>query len=141
MRANCDLLVHNGFVFPDNQSDCLTVRLGVAKTDQLATPRLQLLDSLGINHQKFFVRRTAEPLDSKLVAFLRVLQMDGASLAAQQAAGAELLLDLDQPSPVDAKVMQYMITRVALLLRSYSTTLEQDEQQLKTLTVRYHELQ
>ena len=112
----------------------------MAKTDQLATPRLQLLDSLGINHQKFFVRRTAEPLDSKLVAFLRVLQMDGASLAAQQAAGAEPLLDLDQPSPVDAKVMQYMITRVALLLRSYPTTLEQDEQQMKTLTVR-HELQ
>ena len=26
VRANCDLLVHNGFVFADNQSDCITIR-------------------------------------------------------------------------------------------------------------------
>merc|ERR1719412_187853 len=44
VRANCDLLVHNGFVFPDNQADCLTIRHGVAKTDTLATARLALLE-------------------------------------------------------------------------------------------------
>ena len=32
---------------------------------------------------------------------------------------------------VDAKVMQYMITRAALLLRAYPTTLEQDQDTLK----------
>ena len=26
VRANCDLLVLNGFVFADNQSDCITIR-------------------------------------------------------------------------------------------------------------------
>ena len=80
VRANCDLLVHNGFVFPDNQTDGLTLRLGVAKTDPLCAERTKLLTDLGINNQKYFVRRTEEPLDSKLVGFLRVLQMDQAAL-------------------------------------------------------------
>ena len=76
VRANCDLLIHNGFVFPDNQDDCLTLRLGVAKTDPLASARLALLEKVGVVSQKFHLRRTAEPLDGKLMAFLRVLQMD-----------------------------------------------------------------
>merc|ERR1719270_2882149 len=80
VRANCDLLIHNGFVFPDNQIDCLTVKLGVAKTDPMAAKRLQLLEKLQIHSHKFHVRRTEEPLDDKLVAFLRVLQMDQAGL-------------------------------------------------------------
>merc|ERR1719336_929887 len=58
VRANCDLLIHNGFVFADNQTDCLTVRLGVAKTDPLATVRLALLERIGVNSQKFYLRRT-----------------------------------------------------------------------------------
>merc|ERR1711874_695287 len=76
MGANCDLLIHNGFVFADNQTDCLTVRLGVAKTDTLASQRLGLLERVGVNSHKFYLRRTEEPLDRKLVAFLRVLQME-----------------------------------------------------------------
>ena len=80
VRANCDLLIHNGFVFPDNQADCLTIRLGVAKTDTLATARLALLERLGVTSQKFHLRRTEEPLEGGLVAFLRVLQMDQAAI-------------------------------------------------------------
>ena len=81
VRANCDLLIHNGFVFPDNQTDCLTVKLGVAKTDPLAATRQKLLEKLQIfNNNKFYVRRTEEPLDAKLVAFLRVLQMEQPAL-------------------------------------------------------------
>jgi hypothetical protein len=38
---------------------------------------------------------------------------------------------------VDGKVMQYMITRAALLLRAYPTTIEQDEQILKDTTVSF----
>merc|ERR1719445_2756208 len=84
VRANCDLLIHNGFVFPDNQIDCLTVKLGVAKTDPMAAKRLQLLEKLQIHSHKFHVRRTEEPLDDKLVAFLRVLQMEQAAIQEYQ---------------------------------------------------------
>jgi len=128
VRANCDLLIHNGFVFLDNQQDCLTLRLGVAKTDPLAAPRLALLDRLGIVSQKFHLRRTAEPLDGKLMAFLRVLQMDLAQIAEwQNSDESEKLLQVECVLSMDVKVMQYMITRAALLLRAYPTTLQQDQ--------------
>ena len=42
---------------------------------------------------------------------------------------------MQAPLGVDGKVMQYMITRAALLLRAYPTTLEQDQQILKETTV------
>jgi len=135
VRANCDLLIHNGFVFPDNQTDCLTVRLGVAKTDPLAAARLALLDKLGVNSQKFYLRRTEEPLDQKLVAFLRVLQMEQCHIEEHQKMETDELanlLKLEVSNPLDSKVMQYMITRAALLLRAYPTTLEQDQEKLKT---------
>jgi histone-lysine N-methyltransferase SETD3 len=129
VRANCDLLIHNGFVFPDNQADCLTVRLGVAKTDSLAAARLALLERLGVHSQKFHLRRTAEPIDGSLIAFLRVLQMDARMLGEHMAEGDEEVLRLcgAEDGPLDAKVMQWMITRAALLLRSYPSTLEQDQ--------------
>ena len=98
VRANCDLLIHNGFVFPDNQTDCLTVKLGVAKTDPLANQRLQLLEKLQIHSHKFYINRTEEPLDPKLVAFLRVLQMEQGALeefSANEAETAPKLLDLN----------------------------------------------
>jgi len=85
-RPNCDLLIHNGFVQADNPEDCLRLRLGVAKTDALAAARLALLERVGVVSQKFFLRRAAAaPLDGKLVAFLRVLQMDQGTLAEWQA--------------------------------------------------------
>merc|ERR1719384_2082863 len=134
VRANCDLLIHNGFVFPDNQANCLTIRLGVAKTDTLATARLALLERLGVTSQKFHLRRTEEPLEGGLVAFLRVLQMDQAAIQEQMDKEDTEILGLcrvEKETPVDAKVMQYMITRAALLLRSYPTTLEQDQATMK----------
>ena len=38
-------------------------------------------------------------------------------------------------TPFDVKMLQYMITRCALLLRSYKTTLEQDQALLGQTTV------
>merc|ERR1719384_2050819 len=134
IRANCDLLIHNGFVFPDNQADCLTIRLGVAKTDTLATACLALLERLGVSSQKFHLRRTEEPLEGGLVAFLRLLQMDQAAIQEQMDKEDKEILSLcqvEKETPVDAKVMQYMITRAALLLRSYPTTLVQDQATMK----------
>lgn len=132
IRANCDLFIHNGFVFPDNQEDCLTLRLGIAKTDPLASSRLQLLEKLAISSQRFYLRRTAEPVDGRLMGFLRVLQLDAQQIKEYlEAESCSQLVDIDERLSVDAKVMQYMITRAALLLRAYPTTLEQDQDTLK----------
>jgi len=132
MRANCDLMVHNGFVFPDNQHDCLTIRLGVARTDSQAQARNALLERLAVNNRSFHLTRTENPLDGQLMAFLRVLQMDQGQLQEwQEAADVGDLLDIQASTAVDGKVMEYMITRSALLLRSYPSTLEQDQKNLK----------
>ena len=48
---------------------------------------------------------------------------------------------LQKETPFDAKVMQYMITRAALLLRSYPTTLEQDQATMKDSKVTESEKQ
>ena len=46
------------------------------------------------------------------------------------------IMEIEVPTPFDAKMLQYMITRCALLLRSYKTTLEEDQDLLKTNKVR-----
>ena len=38
-------LVHNGFVFAENNSDCLTLKLGISKNDALAVAKYNLLVS------------------------------------------------------------------------------------------------
>jgi protein-histidine N-methyltransferase len=87
VRSNSDLLIHNGFVYPANPDDSLRLRLGVAKTDPLAAARLALLERVGVVSQKFQLRRTpTTPLEPKLVAFLRVLQMDAPTLGEWHAA-------------------------------------------------------
>ena len=43
--------------------------------------------------------------------------------------------DIQVSTPFDVKMLQYMITRCALLLRSYKTTLEEDQALLKQATV------
>ena len=96
MRANCDLMVHNGFVFPDNQHDCLTIRLGVARTDSQAQARNALLERLAVNNRSFHLTRTENPLDGQLMAFLRVLQMDQAAIQEQMDKEDKEILSLCQ---------------------------------------------
>jgi hypothetical protein len=90
-------LVHNGFVYPVNLDDSLKLRLGVAKTDPLAAARLALLERVGVVSQKFCLRRSEQqPLEPKLVAFLRVLQMDAPLLGEWHAAeDASSILDIE----------------------------------------------
>merc|ERR1719147_370629 len=60
--------------------------------------------------------------------------MDQATIQEQmekECSELQKLLDLQSSTQLDGKVMQYMITRAALLLRAYPTTLEQDQTILK----------
>ena len=42
---------------------------------------------------------------------------------------------LQVPTPVDSKVLQYLITRCSLLLRAYATTMDRDQELLKEIMV------
>ena len=75
VRANIDLLVHNGFVFDTNANDCLTLKLGISKNDSNAADKFKFLEELSINRTGlFFMSNLSEkPLDPTLLGFLRVL--------------------------------------------------------------------
>ena len=54
VRANIDLLVHNGFVFESNDDDCFTMKLGISKNDPLALDKTNFLEELSINRTGLF---------------------------------------------------------------------------------------
>ena len=87
VRANIDLLVHNGFVFESNQDDCLTFKLGISKNDALANEKVKILEELSIPRTGlFFIACNLEekPLDSALLGFLRVLCLTKKEIDAYQ---------------------------------------------------------
>ena len=76
VRANIDLLVHNGFVFESNKDDCLTLKLGISKNDALANEKVKILEELSIPRTGLFfigVDLEEKSLDPALLGFLRVL--------------------------------------------------------------------
>lgn len=134
VRANIDLLVHNGFVFDNNTSDCLTLRLGISKNDPLASEKHNLLEHLSIPKTgHFFIGQSPEkPVDNILMAFVRVVCMTkdeiGSWLDNNGDKVRDLLNDTTNDDKLDKRAYKYMETRCLLLLKSYPTSLEQDEE-------------
>lgn len=134
VRANIDLLVHNGFVFDTNVNDCLTLKLGISKNDPNAADKFKFLEELSINRTGlFFMSNLSEkPLDPTLLGFLRVLCLTKDNIEEMKddlAVVKSFLCDLpDAPfaPELDRRVYQYLETRCQLLLKSYPTSLEED---------------
>ena len=163
-RSNADLLVHNGFVYssptsndteasknPKNHPNSMVLKIGIAKTDQFAQNKYDLLDQLSIPKSggHFILSTEEKPFDNILLAFLRVLCMttkeefcyfcdtcikSDAQHDDERNSGDKVrdLLNntLSTHPELDAKVYKYLETRCNLLLRSYSTTLEEDLESL-----------
>lgn len=80
-RSNADFFIHNGFVYEDNENDAYWIRLGVSKSDPLQEKRLELLKKLEIwSIADFCIKKEANPVDGRLLAFLRVFNMDSGYL-------------------------------------------------------------
>lgn len=77
VRTNADFLVHNGFVYPDNEHDAVKVHLGMSRSDQLYSLRCRLLQTLSLPASvDFYVKPGHSPFDGKLLAFVRIFNMD-----------------------------------------------------------------
>jgi len=77
VRTNADFLVHNGFVYPDNEHDAVKIRLGVSRSDPLYSLRHRLLQTLSLSAlAEFFITPGPFPIDGKLLAFVRIFNMD-----------------------------------------------------------------
>ncbi|XP_052768808.1 actin-histidine N-methyltransferase-like [Mya arenaria] len=137
-RSNAELLVNNGFVYLENEHDRMAVKLGISKTDPLFEKKSELLTRCGLLASRTFYLHTGElPVDSDLLVFLRIFQMDDETLEKYAGSNAaelrDVLGDLDMvvSKETETKVWSYLETRTTLLLRGYDTSTEEDEELLK----------
>lgn len=145
-RTNADFLVHNGFVPAaaeaggciNNPHDSYVLKLGVSKNDPVAADKLEMLDVLSIpRHGTYFPLTSGDdgkpPFDNVLLAFVRILCLKTKEELAPFKEDPEKVRDLlnDQfLADLDAKAFKYIETRCSLLLRSYPTTLDQDQKMM-----------
>nr|CAD7258874.1 unnamed protein product [Timema shepardi] len=126
-RSNADLFVHNGFVFGDNHHDSMRLKLGVSKADPLQAERAKLLSRLGLpTTGEFYLKTGADPVDGRLLAFLRVFSMRQEHL--EHWLDSERSSDLVYPdcaleTEVETKTWNFLHTRIKLLLSAYPTTM------------------
>lgn len=138
-RSNGEFLVHNGFVYPENEHDRLCLKLGISKGDPLCEAKSEVLGKISLQASRAFYLHCGEcPVDGETLAFLRIFTMDGDTLKSryQGEVSEETLNKLTElESPVSAdneeKVWTFLETRAALLLKAYPTSTQEDEEQLK----------
>ncbi|KAK7504177.1 hypothetical protein BaRGS_00004481 [Batillaria attramentaria] len=138
-RSNGEFLVHNGFVYPENEHDRLCLKLGISKGDALLNMKSMVLRKINLSASRsFYLHRGECPVDGEMLAFLRVFCMDEDTLRSQFAEDAdkeklEGLKELETSVSKDneEKVWAFLETRASLLLKSYPTTVQEDDAQLK----------
>lgn len=138
-RSNGELLVNNGFVYPENEHDRMAIKLGISKSNPLFNLQSELLTRCGIQSSRTFYLHTGDfPVDGDLLFFLRIFHLDEDMLkekisAANASEIHEELGNLDKTVSinVDTKVWSYLETRAALLLKAYNTSIEEDEDLLQ----------
>ncbi|ESO94275.1 hypothetical protein LOTGIDRAFT_118649, partial [Lottia gigantea] len=145
-RSNAEFMIHNGFVYPENEHDRVCIKLGISKTDTLFQTKSDILGQIGIlPSRSFFLHKGQFPVDGELLAFLRISTADDALLREQFGGNVtmEMLENLkDEEKPICAenenKVWSFLQTRASLLLKTYPNTVQEDQEELnsgKDLTV------
>ncbi|XP_037073275.1 actin-histidine N-methyltransferase-like [Pollicipes pollicipes] len=124
VRPNAEFLLHNGFVYRDNEHDAVAVRLGVSRGDALHQRRCRLLERLGVPASGvFYLHREGAPIDASLLAFLRVFNMDADALDQWLLADNVSELGSDEcpglPDGLETTAWRFLHTRLGLLLRLY----------------------
>ena len=77
MRSNGEFFVHNGFVYTDNRNDFVPLRLGISRNDSLFQQKHELCKRLDLNVSGVYrLHYKSEPIDQKLLAFLRVFHLN-----------------------------------------------------------------
>ncbi|KAL0829216.1 hypothetical protein ABMA28_004047 [Loxostege sticticalis] len=138
-RSNADLFLHNGFVYPKNQHDSLSLSLGVSANDPLRESKLSLLTKLGlagITHYNLY--KGDNPISAELLAFIRIFNMNQEELAKWSSQGLPGdLVSLDTSSAeavgaaIDKRAYTYLLTRCGLIRASYKK--DSDDSEPETL--------
>ncbi|KAK3786270.1 hypothetical protein RRG08_002014 [Elysia crispata] len=136
-RSNGEFLVHNGFVYADNEHDRLCLKLGISKGDSLFALKSEVLGKLNLAPSRsFYLHRGRFPVDGDLLAFLRVFCMAEDFLKEKYSGDSapgpeemEILKDENQcvDTENEEKVWSFLHTRASLLLKAYPCSIEEDE--------------
>ncbi|XP_026330647.1 histone-lysine N-methyltransferase setd3 [Hyposmocoma kahamanoa] len=137
-RPNADLFLHNGFVYPHNQHDSLSLALGVSSSDPLRDTKLALLSKLGlaaVTHYNLY--RGDNPISPELLAFIRIFNMNQEELTKWSSQGMPGDLVSSEPTnsdavgaAVDHKAYKYLFTRCGLLKAAYKKSSEDEPDSL-----------
>ncbi|XP_077587543.1 actin-histidine N-methyltransferase isoform X1 [Stigmatopora nigra] len=137
-RTNADFFVHNGFFFQDNIHDQLKIKLGISKSERLYSMKAEVLARAGIPVSCVFALDLNEyPVSTQLLAFLRVFCMTEEELKDYLVEDSlNKILNLsNREFPVswenEIKIWTFLKTRIALLLKNYRTTSEEDSAMLQ----------
>uniref|UniRef100_A0A0B7BBI2 protein-histidine N-methyltransferase n=1 Tax=Arion vulgaris TaxID=1028688 RepID=A0A0B7BBI2_9EUPU len=144
-RSNGEFLVHNGFVYPENEHDRLCFKLGISKDDPLYALKSEVLEKLNIAPSRsFYLHKGRFPVDGDLLSFLRVFSMDEVTLKEGYIDGStsspENLDNLKNEDQIvnkenENKVWSFLQTRAQLLIKAYTCSLEEDESLLQQADV------
>uniref|UniRef100_A0A336K0U1 protein-histidine N-methyltransferase n=1 Tax=Culicoides sonorensis TaxID=179676 RepID=A0A336K0U1_CULSO len=135
-RNNTDLLVHNGFVFPNNKNESIMIRLSLSSADKLFTERNNLLEKLDIKASEYLVGILPGPtfISEKLLGFARVFNMTKEQLdrwVESDRAGDLLHIDCAIETECESKAWNFIQNRLSLLLKMSPTTLDEDKELLE----------
>lgn len=133
-RSNEDFLIHNGFVFPENDNKKFNIKLSLSKADELYDDRAKLLDALGLSASGNY--QIAPTFSGDLLAFVRIFNMNKEELTKWLEANTKDLLspDLKLEKAMETKILMFLLMRVKILLKAFPTTLEEDQALLETQT-------
>ncbi|XP_075976821.1 SET domain containing 3 [Anticarsia gemmatalis] len=126
-RPNADLFLHNGFVYPNNKHDSLSLQLGISSSDPLRETKLSLLNKLGLAGVTHFNLYTGDnPISAELLAFIRIFNMNQEELTKWSEQGLPSdLVSSDATSAeavgadIDRRAYTYLLTRCKLITASY----------------------
>ncbi|XP_026728696.1 histone-lysine N-methyltransferase setd3 [Trichoplusia ni] len=137
-RPNADLFLHNGFVYPQNKHDSLSLSLGVSSSDPLRETKLSLLTKLGLAGVTHYSLYQGDlPISAELLAFIRIFNMNQEELTKWSEQGLPSDLVSSEASSaaavgvdIDRRAYTYLLTRCKLLATSYRRSEEGVEETL-----------
>ncbi|KAF8777939.1 Actin-histidine N-methyltransferase like protein [Argiope bruennichi] len=75
-RTNAEFMVHNGFVYPENENDAIEIKLGISKNDPLHNQKNELCNKLKVSINGPFYLYKEKCVNEELLAFLEINVMN-----------------------------------------------------------------
>lgn len=133
-RSNEDFLVHNGFVFAENANKSYSLRLALSKSDEHFETRTKILTRIGVAGVQMY--EILPEMSAELLAFVRVFNMNKDQLEQWTKCDDEKIKELLSKTlkldkAFEQKIQMFLLMRVKILLKAFSTTIEEDEELVK----------